>query len=169
MFINQLTACLSAFIFVSIFLGACSNEGCTDESAVNYDVVADEDDGTCKYCDSTNFEAGQDSLFVVDDNSSSNHYGEVVAKFVITQKVLKYNHRECGDDKCSISYTIENLSNQHFGMVYHLYYAGIQSSEFIPLTAGHTSNAVGVSFVNNPCENIFPGSGNVTTGVIHYY
>ncbi len=35
--------------FVSVSVTSCSSEGCTDDTATNYDEKADEDDGTCAY------------------------------------------------------------------------------------------------------------------------
>jgi hypothetical protein len=35
--------------FVSVSISSCSTEGCTDDTATNYDEKADEDDGSCTY------------------------------------------------------------------------------------------------------------------------
>jgi hypothetical protein len=35
--------------FVSVSVTSCSTEGCTDDTATNYDEKADEDDGSCTY------------------------------------------------------------------------------------------------------------------------
>lgn len=39
---------LSAFVFIAAFTG-CKTEGCTDESAWNFDPDATDDDGSCVY------------------------------------------------------------------------------------------------------------------------
>lgn len=36
-------------LMATIFFSSCKKEGCTDEVAVNFDVEASEDDGSCRY------------------------------------------------------------------------------------------------------------------------
>jgi len=160
-----------------MLLQACSDKGCTDKNALNYNVVANKDDGSCEFCDSTYTLIGQDSIFLIDEHSSSSHYQEVVAKFVVTQRTLKHNYSTCGDDKCTVTYTVENLCNQDFDLNYNLQYGGsnifINTDNFITVMANHTNNTIEVpqsAFFSDPCELLFPGIGNVSlnTPIIYH-
>jgi len=167
MLINRLVPFLSALIFASVFFEACSNKGCTDKNAVNYNVVADKDDHSCVFCDSTLTQTGKDSVFLTDYNSSGGHYGEVVAKFVVTQKTLKHNYASCGDDKCTITYTVENLCDQDFDLDYELQFSGndlfFTAFDSITLATSHTTSPLGipVSVNSNPCGHLSFGSLSV--------
>jgi len=170
MFFKRFIHLFSAIIFVSLFLEACSNKGCTDKNAVNFSVVADKDDGSCEFCNSAILQIGQDSVFVTDNNSSSSHYLEVVAKFIVTQKKLKYNYSSCGDDACSITYTVENLSDQDFDLNYDLHFSGnnmfFSIDNFITIAANETYDSIEIpasSISGNPCGSFFPGSLGVYT------
>lgn len=62
---------LSALLLgLTVLLSACNKDGCTDESATNYDANAENDDGSCVY------DAGGDNL--VDYLNPSLTYGEVM-------------------------------------------------------------------------------------------
>jgi len=44
-----------ALILLSLFVVSCKKEGCTNESATNFDSEAKKDDGSCKYEANTSF------------------------------------------------------------------------------------------------------------------
>ena len=93
------------FLFgcVIFFLAeSCQPKGCTDKNALNFNSIARKKDGSCIYCDLIAKISGVDSIDLIDDNSASTHFNQVVARFYFTQTTKKFNDRGCGSNSCLI-------------------------------------------------------------------
>lgn len=103
---------LNIFSISIVFLLAIScnqPEGCTDESAINYDITAMSDDGSCNYCDSTLSDYGELTVIIKDENEESIYYNEEIVEVLISQSARVYNFKSCGENECSFTVTIRNL------------------------------------------------------------
>src|SRR5687768_11400296 len=76
-------------------LSGCAEEGCTDKAALNYNSVAEKDDGSCMYCGHTHEEEQYD-LNIFDNNVSSVFYNQAVARVHVIRKKDMFSFDNCG-------------------------------------------------------------------------
>lgn len=165
---------LTLFIFLSsgalifLFTESCVEKGCTDKSAINFNISATKNDGSCISCDSTLTESAPVYIYLYDHNTTSAHFNEAVAKFILVQKSINYNSSSCGNPKCKILYTMENLLNQDFDVSFSLESFGNVSFDFnknyftISAYQSVEMGEIPDSLLTNPCGVLNSGTLSVS-------
>ena len=151
----------------AMLINGCKEKGCTDKRAINYNSVATEDDGSCIICQSTESEIASKTADLVDNNFSSPHYNQVVARFTVRQKSLVFNNGLCGSHQCSFVVSVQSLVNQPMYMYYQLSSTGdiyFNTYKFLTIPANQnlTSDTVPNTSVSNPC-------GQLTNSLVSVY
>lgn len=96
-------------LIIVIYLPGCKQSGCTDPNSLNYDILADEDDGSCLYCDSLRTTLTTQTYFLKDTYFNSPHANQNVAKFEFEQRSDTFNFEQCGTNGCKILLKITSL------------------------------------------------------------
>ena len=140
--------------FALIVLTSCHKSGCTNRDAINFDVTADKDDGSCIVCNSTETKIDTESAFLKDKKFGSIHYNQNVAKFYFDELQITPNNRVCGKETGIITLTIKSLVNQNMFLYYRAYALNgplyINISKQITINANDSINLGLVQSLNNP-------------------
>lgn len=91
------------------FITSCTQDGCTDKSALNYQVTATNDDGSCIFCQEKEEDKGTLVFSLTDARSWSSHYNDQVVSIEANQANQKFNDGSCGQNGCYTSLKIKNL------------------------------------------------------------
>ncbi len=150
---------ISSVLFIFILQG-CKEKGCTDPSAINYNSVADEDDGTCIICNGTTDTISSRNCDLIDNNFSSPRFGDVVGIFHLTQIQENFPYTECGTNKCRIQVNFQSLvdsemvftfSLQHSSSGNNMSFSWSKSIIVPPLQTKNLGNVPDAS-IFNPCN-----------------
>jgi hypothetical protein len=144
-----LSAVLVVFLFTS-----CHQSGCTNKDAINYNVTADEDDGSCIVCQSTETKIDSKSIYLKDKIFGSIHYNQNVALFYFDQYEQTPNDKICGKETCTIILSIQSLVNQNMFINYQIQtYSGpinIFDNRQVTVNAHETLDVGIIEQLNNP-------------------
>jgi hypothetical protein len=105
-------------------LSSCHNKGCTNRDAVNFDITADEDDGSCVVCQTKTDDIAYKITYLRDNSSSSAYYGQLVATVYLHQFSETPNDKLCGGNKNNLNIKLKNLKNQN------MYITSISMSDY---------------------------------------
>jgi|GEM_PF-2151682 len=159
---------------ISIFSSCTKQRGCTNKNAVNFNVTADEDDGTCIVCHTIKTDIDSVKIYLKDKKFGSPHYNQLVARYSLIQRMETPSDKVCGKEISKVSLKIESLVTQNMyfnysinrfsGPVYISYY------DNVIIDAGD-SVSVGtiVTFNNPPFLIISLDSLTVSSSDITYY
>lgn len=127
-------------------LFSCTEKGCRDESALNYQVTANVDDGSCIYCQLEEIDRGALTFTLQDNRSGSLHYNEDIARIKASHIKEGHNDGACGENGCYITLTVESLVPEKMQGLYLLI-------QFTPQVGNGFSQVFYPNFLN-PGETI---------------
>ena len=157
-----------------LLFSSCHQRGCTDVKAVNYNVTADEDDGSCIVCDTMLSNLDSMTIYLKDKMPGSIHYNQNVARFFLDQNIFTPSDKACGKEYSPVNLYIESLVNEKMyinyristvdGPIYIYYSADAYIETFETFNAGEI-----LKYNNPPFFNIGLDSLNVTAYDLIYY
>ncbi len=141
-------------VLVLFIFSSCHEKGCMDKNALNFNVTADQDDGSCIVCKTQVNNLATQSIYLVDNNFSSPFFNVTVARFDLTQPLTSFNYSECGKGTCTVNLSVANLINKNMTVGYRLFnFSGpvnINAESTIVVNADSTSNQGIINTFNSP-------------------
>lgn len=150
-----------------LLLSSCSENGCKDESAINYQVTATVDDGSCIYCKKDNIDKGALIFALIDNRPQSVHYQDQIAVVEAHQTSEAYNDGSCGQNGCFTALEIkslvaEDIINLNFSVQFNVQGIGSFTQYFFQnagIKSGETKTwEKAFSLPSSSCSDISNGS-----------
>jgi len=82
--------------------------------------MADEDDGSCVYCDSLINPVATRTLLLYDNYGGSPHYGQNVLQIDLRQEADTFSYTQCGETGCKIFGTVKSLVNESMNVSFYI-------------------------------------------------
>ncbi len=146
-------------ILFSASLCSCQEEGCTDESALNYSVVAKKDNGSCVYCQVISSTENTRQQFLKDDNyydqagNSNPYYYDEILSFDFKQKTSNYNSSKCASEQCTFDAVVTNRTSKKVTATVQLQFVGSPVTKTIVVNANSTTTLTNV-FSGSTSQNL---------------
>jgi len=166
---------LSFLVTSILYFSGCKEKGCTDPSALNYNSVAEEDDGSCITCAGITDTIATDSCIVRDNNFGSIHYQDTVGIFYFTQTHTEFEHAECGVNKCLILLQFKSFVPEKMSFSFNVQASGGNMNFFysdnitVPGFTLYNIGSITEQNISNPCNSIAQTNINCNlTSIIIY-
>ena len=118
--LKNLIGSIFTVVICLLIFSSCHQKGCTNQLALNYDATADQDDGSCIVCKTTQTQIDTTSVYLIDTYFQSPYYNQRVARFFLNQQVQTFSDKLCGKATSTISLTIQSLVSKNMYVYYNV-------------------------------------------------
>lgn len=117
---------LILLISIITVISSCKERGCTDKNALNYSSLANEDDGSCRFCTEKTAILDTNVFYFTDYNSNSQYYTDQVLSIGVKEFSKKFSDTKCLSEQeneiaeCPINIVFTNLTSKKEKFVFSI-------------------------------------------------